>query len=307
MTPDALSKEALPQVLRMILKGEHYRKAVLDEISSDFMRFTVGFFKDIAYAKIEGMGIDEDWYKRYFLRSRFPKDDTAIYAGLNNKSIVNIYGSGSRKVVFKVAPEYYDDMMERVKSLISTEFPDIRLGMTIDYNDLSARLSFRESLIVVNTLAAKHAEIRGGAWSGLGKRLELPLMFTLAKLYKVPRAHYSTKRKTGQSREVDFLFIDKRGTEHFCEVKLMGKGNPESADSAIARESNIFIADTLSDANIEQLTRRNCAWVQLRQPDGYRKIFQILKYLDVPCAPFHGDLDSALDAIIPAVFEEIAP
>ena len=110
-------------MLRMILKGEHYRKVVVDEISSDFMRFTVAFFKDIAYAKIEGMGIDEDWYKRYFLTGRYSKDDTAIYAGLNNKTIVNIYGSAARKVVFKVAPEYYDDMMERVQSLISSEFP----------------------------------------------------------------------------------------------------------------------------------------------------------------------------------------
>ncbi len=33
----------------------------------------------------------------------------------------------------------------------------------------------------------------------------------------------------------------------------MGKGNPESADAVIARESDIFIADTLSDQNEEQL------------------------------------------------------
>ena len=301
-----LSRDALPQVLRMIMKGEHHRRVVLDEISSDFMRFTVSFFKDIAYAKIEGMGIDEDWYKRYFLSGNFPKDDTAIYAGLNNKSIVNIYGGASRQVVFTVAPEYYDDMMERVQSLISREFPDIRLGMTIDYNDLCARLSFRESLIVLNTLAAKHAEIRGGAWSGLGKRLELPLMLTLAKLFQIPRDCYSGKGLTGESREVDFHFINRAGDQFYCEVKLMGKGNPESADSTIARRSNIFIAHTLSERNKSQLNNRGHHWVELGAPDGYQRMHTVFDYLGVPCAPFSGDLEAALDDIIPAVFAEIA-
>ena len=52
-----LADEALQNVLRMILKGEHYRKAVLSEISDDFFRFTVRFFKDVATAKINGMEI----------------------------------------------------------------------------------------------------------------------------------------------------------------------------------------------------------------------------------------------------------
>lgn len=302
----SLSKEALPQVLRMILKGEHYRKVVVDEISSDFMRFTVDFLRDIAYAKIDGMGIDEDWYKRYFLTGRFSKDETVIFAGLNNKTIVNIHGSASRKVVFEVVPKYYDDMMERVRSLISSDFPDIRVGMSIRYNECSVDLSFRESLIVVNTLAAKHAEIRGGAWSGLGKGLELPLMLTLARLFKVPSDHYSGKGLTGESREVDFHFINRSGDQFFCEVKLMGKGNPESADSAIARRSNIFIAHTLSERNKSQLTNRGHHWVALGEDEGYARMGAVFNYLNIPCAPFHGDLDSALDSIIPSAFEEIA-
>ena len=231
---------ALQNALRMILKGEHYRKAVINEISDDFFRFTVRFFKDIATAKIDGLGLDEDWYKRYFLAGEFSKLDTAIYAGLNDKTIRNIYGSSSERVVLQVAPAYYDEMMERVDSLITGEFPEIRLAMTIRYNDCSVELSFSETLIVVNTLAAKHAEIRGGAWSGLGKRLELPLMLTLARLYQVPASHYAGKGLTGEKREVDFHFLNRSGDRFFCEVKLMGKGNPESADSTIARRSNIF-------------------------------------------------------------------
>ena len=159
---------------------------------------------------------------------------------------------------------------------------------------------------VINTLAAKHAEIRGGAWSGLGKRLELPLMLTLAKLFQVPKSHYSGKGLTGESREVDFHFRGSAGNRFFCEVKLMGKGNPESADSTIARRSNIFIAQTLSKKNKDQLTNRGHHWIELGAPDGYQRMHTVFSYLDIPCAPFTGDLDSALDHIIPAVFAEIA-
>lgn len=33
----------------------------------------------------------------------------------------------------------------------------------------------------------------------------------------------------------------------------MGKGNPESADAVIARDSKVFVADKLSDLNKKQL------------------------------------------------------
>lgn len=301
-----LTDSALQNVLRMILKGEHYRKAVLSEISDDFFRFTVRFFKDVATAKIEGMEITEDWYKRYFLEGRFPPKETLIYTGLNDKSVVNIYGSASQRVILEVVPEYYTELMQRVDDLISNDFPNIRLSMAIKYNDCSVELSFRETLIVVNTLAAKHAEIRGGAWSGLGKRLELPLMLALAKLYRVPSNRYAGKGLTGENREVDFHFLSRSGDQFFCEVKLMGKGNPESADSTIARRSNIFIAQTLSDKNKSQLTNRGHHWVELGAADGYKRIHTVFTYLDIPCEDFTGDLDSALDEIIPQVFAEIS-
>ncbi len=301
-----LADEALQNVLRMILKGEHYRKAVVNEISDDFLRFTVRFFKDVASAKIEGLELSEDWYKRYFLEGRYPPKETLVYTGLNDKTVLNIYGSASRRVILEVVPEYYNELMQRVGELISNEFPDIRLSMTIRYNDCSVELSFRETLIVVNTLAAKHAEIRGGAWSGLGKRLELPLMLTLAKLYQVPSSHYAGKGLTGENREVDFHFLNRASHQFFCEVKLMGKGNPESADSTIARRSNIFIAQTLSNKNKSQLNNRGHHWVELGATDGYKRIFTVFSYLDIPCVDFDGDLNAALDDIIPSVFEELA-
>lgn len=56
-----------------------------------------------------------------------------------------------------------------------------------------------------------------------------------------------------------------------CEVKLMGKGNPESADAVIARDNRVFVADKLSDLNKSQLTSLGLEWVELRDTNGYFK------------------------------------
>ncbi len=301
----ALSNQAKQHILRMILTGEHYRKAVIDQIAEDFLQFTIQFFKDVTTAKIEGRKIGKDWYKRYFLSGRFPKSDTAIYAGLNNKTVHNIYGRTTREVVFEVSPKNYDDLMEKIDELISDDEDSLEIRMAIKYNNVAVTLSLSETLIVVNTLGVKRSEIRGGAWSGLGKSLELPLMLTLAQLYQVPFHNYSGKGLSEEGRDVDFHFLNRLGDRFFCEVKLMGKGNPESADAIIARDTDIFIADTLSNLNKEQLTQRGCQWIELRAANGYRRIHQVFDQLDIPCVEFTGDLDSALDDIIPEVFQEI--
>ena len=302
----ALSNRVLQRTLRMIIKNEHYRKIAVDQITVEFLEFTVRFFKDIVVAKLDGATIDIGWYKNYFLDGSHSSTDTMIYGGLNKKTVENIYGSSARRVVFDVTPRHFDELIERVEALVADESPDLEIELTIKFRDVSVQLSLSETLVVVNVLGVKRSQIRGGAWSRLGKRLELPLMLTLAKLYSVPSNSYASKGLTGESREVDFHFISQTGISYYCEVKLMGKGNPESADSAIARDSNIFIADTLSEANKTQLARRNRHWIELRQQDGFRKMYQILNYLDIPCADFTGDLDEALDRIIPQVFEEIA-
>ena len=49
----------------------------------------------------------------------------------------------------------------------------------------------------------------------------------------------------------------------------MGKGNPESADAFIARESNVFIADKLSVTNKKQFESHNAHWVELRSDLGF--------------------------------------
>ena len=292
----------LQTILRLLITNRDNSEFVWLANKWEFGDFCISYFQDIGLGKLEGQVVEEN---RYSVRHSVfnESDDYVIFEPIAQ----DLAPPPAKSRLFAHIPiAYPEDLPHAISTLLENNNPSMEFEIELLRNGVGLHMSLAESLIVVNTLAAKHAEIRGGAWSGLGKRLELPLMLTLAKLYNVPGSHYAAKGQTGQSREVDFHFMDRGGIAHYCEVKLMGKGNPESADSAIARDSNIFIADTLSDGNKEQFTRRNTQWIELRQPDGYKKMYRILQLLDIPCANFVGDLDSALDAIIPQVFEEIA-
>ncbi len=52
----------------------------------------------------------------------------------------------------------------------------------------------------------------------------------------------------------------------------MGRGNPESADAVIARDSKVFVADKLSDTNKRQIDSLGVEWVELRINGGFSKI-----------------------------------
>ena len=129
-------------------------------------------------------------------------------------------------------------------------------------------------------------------------------MLTLCKLFGVSEQHYVLRGVTIQGREVDFHLVSPvKEQPYYCEVKLMGKGNPESADVVIARDSDVFVADKLSVLNKEQLTNLEIHWVELRNRDGYRKFFDILNKLAIPATDFTGDLDE----VLPSIFEELFP
>ena len=59
----------------------------------------------------------------------------------------------------------------------------------------------------------------------------------------------------------------------------------ESVDAVFARNSDIFIADTLSDQNKNQLNQRKISWLELRNhraEDTILNFKEILRKLDIP-------------------------
>lgn len=301
-----LTEQVTKNIVRKLIKGEDYRIEIVTLINAEFLQFAIDFFKKVAFAKIKNENISSDWYKQEMLSLDLPSDEIAINSGLNKKTITNMYNSGTRLVVIDASYEHYDTLYSAIEELTKVE--DIDLSLSIKFNKVSVDLNISESLIVINTLAVKRAALRGGLWSTAGKQTEGPLMIALCKLFDVPTNNYSVKprakrvRKGTVNREIDF-FLYENNNIYKCEVKLMGKGNPESADAVIARDSKVFVADKLSDQNKSQLDSLKVEWIELRDNEGYKQFQQILYNLKIPHKKLTLDLDNKLDQIIEEIFE----
>lgn len=295
-----LTNEVCKRIIEKLLKGEDYRIEIVNLLNACFLDYVVDFFKRIVALKLEKKRIDMEWYRKEFLSEKLTSDEIAIHSGLNRKTITNMYNTGRREVVIDVAHKHLTQLYELIDSLVDPA-EELHVHLTIELDDVFVRLNLNETLIVVNTLAVKRAAIRGGLWSTAGKQVEAPLMNTLCMLHRVPEKQF---RRTGAKslREADFYLIDGAGQEQTCEVKLMGKGNPESADAPLARGHRVFVADKLSDKNKMQLSSQGVEWVELRSADGYKRFAHVLEQLEIPHTPFSGDLDAELVSIFGRIF-----
>ncbi len=84
----------------------------------------------------------------------------------------------------------------------------------------------------------------------------------------------------------------------------MGRGNPESADAIFARESDVFVADKLSDLNKHQADMLKVKWVELRGENGYQRFATVLQQLGIPYTEYSGNLDTHLDKILSELFDK---
>jgi hypothetical protein len=302
-----LTEQVVRNIIKKLLKGDDYRIEVVSLINSEFLQFAIDFFKKIVDAKLRNQDITVDWYKKEFLDPSLSSEDIAINAGLNKKTIHNMYNSSTKSIVIDASNQHYDYLFTEIKNLVEND-PDIDLILTIKFKGVSVDLNINESLIVINSLAVKRAALRGGLWSTAGKRVEKPLMQTLCKLYDVPNENYYLKinntliQEADFTREVDF-YLTQGGDQYKCEVKLMGIGNPESADAVIARDSRVFIADKLSITNKKQLDSLNIEWVELRSKEGFKRFEKVLDQLNIPHKLLPPDIDQKLDEIFKEIFQ----
>jgi hypothetical protein len=302
-----ITEQVTKDIIKKLLNGEDYRIEVVNLINAEFLQFAIEFFKKIVTAKLRNQHITIDWYKKEFLNPALSTNDITINAGLNKKTIHNMFNSSTKEIVIDASNEHYKSLYETIKKLVDRE-PEFDLMLTIKFNNVSVDLNVSESLIVINTLAVKRSELRGGLWSTAGKRVEKPLMQTLCKLYDVPNNNYAIKIKGNAvknadfEREVDFYLINGQN-QYKCEVKLMGKGNPESADAVIARGSKVFIADKLSGTNKRQLDSLGVEWVELRNNSGFQKFETVLDHLNIPHSKLPSNIDQSLETIFKDIFK----
>jgi hypothetical protein len=279
-------KSSISKTVENLINGLDYRKDVISSINVSFFDFCLDFFKKVLSAKLNSEAIDLSWYKSNFINdSLLSVDDLLNNSGLNRKTVTNTYGTARKEIALSIA----NDNIDYLESLLSNiDNGDINISINLTYNDVSVSLNLSESLIVINALATKKMAIRGGAWSSIGKRVEKPLLDKLCDLAGVPLENrdnktFSKDKNLSFDREVDYKLKSTEGNIYRIEVKLMGKGNPESADATIARDSNILVADTLSEQNKNQLTSRGTHYLELKNNKNVISDFkEILDKLKIP-------------------------
>jgi len=287
----SFEEKIIVTTVEKLISGQDYRQEIINDINVKFLDFALEFFRKIVDAKLNFGVINLDWYKKYFLSvENCAKDEIAIYSGMNLKTIHNICGTTTKEIVIDIANQNYDYLRSLIRQLEADGVDALNIQIKISKSGVSVDLNLSESLIVLNALATKKIALRGGAWSSIGKRVEKPLLTKLCNLCGVPLEFYNAEtfirdRTRAVDREIDFRLYDVNRREYKCEVKLMGGGNPESADMVIARNSDVFIADTLSAQNKNQLDHLEVLWLELRNhstSDILNQFRTILRKLNVP-------------------------
>jgi hypothetical protein len=312
-----ITNSVVREIIRKLLNNDAYGVEVSNLLNAQFMQYAIDFFKKVAIAKLNSQPITSDWYKAEMLNPSLSNRELAINSGTNEKTISNNFDSGRREIIIEGSQQHYDKLYHLINELVDSN-EELSLTLTIKLNGVAVDLDINESLIVISSLAAKRDALNGGLWSTTGKRVEKPLMLTLCHIFSVSERNYAAKIKakdkkpkkkgaadvetnTDFEREIDFYLIS--GENQFkCEVKLMSKGNPESADAVIARGSRVFVANKLSDTNKTQLNSLGVEWVELRSEGGYKRFTKVLQTLDIPYTDFNGDINERLDEIFREIF-----
>lgn len=293
------------RIIKLALEGQDHRIAAIDIIDTEFLAEATNFFKTIVQAKLDDEGISEDWYAKYFLDgSKHASRDLLWHGGLNRKTVTNARRSATKAIVLEEAIDHYERFVEMVDGLIDEE---LEVDLAITFRGVTVNLNLSESLIVINALAVLRATIRGGVWSSVGKQVEAPLMEVLCRMYDVAKQNYD-RRITGDTarREADFYLLPEGNSHARCEVKLMGQGNPESIDAAIARGSKVIVASTLSDLDKAELDSHGILWTELQTVEGFRRFSRTLDTAGIPYVPIPETANSGelIDAAILEVFRD---
>ncbi len=286
----------IQNIIRKLLTGQDYRSEILTLIDAEFLQYVVDFFKQIVKAKLNKESVTADWYTEEFLSSNsLSNSEVFVYSGTDTTTVLN-----SKQIVLDTILKYHDVLSDASNSLGN----NLDIASTIKFRGVSFNLNLNESLILSNTLAFKRSILQDKFWGEIEKQVEKPLMIALCALFQVPKRYFDQKNLPESERESDFYLFDGTGKDYPCEVKLMGKGNPESADAVYARDSRVLVANTLSDLNKQQMDENGIFWVELKNADDYKRFEHVLNALSIPCKPFTGDIQDVLDKILPVILSD---
>jgi hypothetical protein len=288
-------REIISKIIYSVLTGQDYRDYVLEIIHKRFIDKAEELISDIFEYKQKGDNwiekLLDDTFKKQGKDSKFK---LLWFGGLNEKTVKNITGGTSKK---EVCLDLGKRNIKALQSLFE-EFEKIgkfqdgyQIQITIRKNNIKVELDHVESLIFINIISTMKLTIQGGAWSEVGKKTEKALLYVIFNLLKIPKDNYiltteEMKRKgLIANREIDAIVFSRDEKSITIELKLLGIGNPEIGDEALARRVDLFLTDRLTDMMIEEANKLNIKTIEFRQNNALMEIYNFLSSKNVDCSP----------------------
>jgi len=277
-----------------VLKGEDYRQYVLATINNRFLDNVRRLTSQVFDYKIKGGNwIDNLLNYMYGGKGKESKFELLWLAGLNNKTVQNMVGKTSKEVILELGKkniETFRQLFNEADGLLR----EYEVLITIKKDGKKVVLDPIESAIYLNMISTMKLTIQGGAWSEVGKQTEKGLLYTIFKLLNIDDNSYviiyQEMKKKGLvgDREIDGIVFGSENKKLTIELKLLGIGNPEIGDEALARNVDLFLTDKLTDMMVEQAKEKNIKVIQFRSNDHNSVLYEIYEFFNkagVKCDP----------------------
>lgn len=280
-------KKLLSEIIFSILTGKDHRVFVLATINERFIARAQELIGDIfTYKKKGGNWVEKLLTDTKEKTGKNNKFKLLWYGGLNDKTVKDMTGGSAKKVCLELGRRN----IESFRLLLSNfENPQYQLKVIIRKNKETIELDEIESIIFVNTISAMRLTTQGGAWSEVGKQSEKSLLYTIFKLLGVSDNDYilifDEMKKKGlvKNREIDAIIFSRDKKPITIELKLLGIGNPEIGDEALARKVDLFLIDKLTKMMMGEAKNAGIKAIEFRQEQALDKLYEFLQSKNVEC------------------------
>lgn len=302
-------EKLLSKIIISILEGKDYRSYVLATINKRFVDSAYMLLEKIYNAKKMNKNIN--WWIDNLIEKCDNKNEILWFGGLNNKTVTNMMGTSKKEICVELGKQNIKSLELLIKEFSNENLPKILVS--IIFKDDKVELNELESLILINTLASMKLSIQGGAWSEVGKKTEKELLYVIFELLEVKHNQYvlvfEEMKKKGlvKNREIDGIVFSDDGKKALqIELKLLGIGNPEIADEALARRVDLFLIDRLTPMMIDEANKLGIKVIELRKEDALFEIYKFLKSNGVSAIkPVGLDLKKMIPEILHRYNEEL--
>jgi len=283
-------KELISKIIHSILTGQDYRTFVLATINKRFIDKVEELTAEIFEYKKRG----DNWLEKLLedtsrKKGKENKFKLLWYGGLNDKTVKNMTGGTSKKEVCLEIGRKNLESFRLLFSEIEGESP-YKIKIIIKKDNEQVELDDLESILFVNIISAMKLTIQGGAWSEVGKQTEKSLLYVIFTILGISEDDYilifDEMKKKGlvENREIDAIVFNKDKEPITIELKLLGIGNPEIGDEALARKVNLFLIDRLTEMMIKESEKMGVKVIEFRQENPLKEIYKFFSSKNVNCS-----------------------